>query len=269
MFEGELEFPDVWKALADPTRREILDLLTRAPRTTGQVVERFPLSRIAVMKHLATLRDAGLVVGRRRGRERWHYVNFMPLRQVYERWLNPPSEDWAGKFSNLRRYVEGEATQMASSKAGRDLPLAIDLEMEFAIAAPPDEVFRALVDEVPAWWGPPYTYEGGQGLMLDGRLGGHFVEELSGGGSALLATVTRVVSDKLLELTGPLHMGLVYSVVTFELFESDAGTTVRFSQRAFGRPTPEVVVDLERGWKELIGFRLKAFVEKGERHGIA
>ncbi len=88
-------------------------------------------------------------------------------------------------------------------------------------------------------------------------------------GSALLATITRIVPERLVELTGPLHMGLVYSVVTFSLADLADGTEVNFSQKAFGLPTPEVAADLDRGWKDLVGFRLKAFVEKGKRHGIA
>ena len=268
MSRGETEFPEIWKALADPTRREILDLLTRDPRTTGRVVEQFAISRIAVMKHLATLRRAGLVIGRKRGRERWHYVNFMPLQQVYERWLEPRSAEWAEGLSNLKRHVQEAQTRMEPSDGLQDLPLAIDIEQQFTIQSTPHRVFDALVNEVPAWWGPPYTFKGASGLTLDPRLGGHFVEELDGGGAALLATITRILPDSLVELAGPLHMGLVHSVVTFELIDLDGSTEVRFSQKAFGLPTAEVAAELDRGWKDLIGFRLKAFIEKGERHGI-
>ena len=268
MLSGDAEFPEIWKALADPTRREILDLLTLGPRTTGRVVESFAISRIAVMKHLATLRRAGLVVGRKRGRERWHYVNFMPLQQVYERWLDPPSAQWAAGLSSLKRHIEEVETRMEPSDGLHDLPLAIDIEQEFTIQSTPDKVFDALVNELSAWWGPPYTFEGALGLTLDPKLGGHFVEELDGDGEALLATITRIVPHRLIELTGPLHMGLVHSVVVFDLADLNGGTEVKFSQKAFGLPTPEVAAELDRGWKDLIGFRLKAFVESGERHGI-
>jgi len=79
----------VWRALADPTRRAILDLLRERPRTTGELTEAFPTSRFAVMKHLAVLQKAGLVVVRRRGRERWNHLNGVPLRTAYERWMRP------------------------------------------------------------------------------------------------------------------------------------------------------------------------------------
>ncbi|HEU4898462.1 MAG TPA: metalloregulator ArsR/SmtB family transcription factor, partial [Actinomycetota bacterium] len=75
----------VWRALADPTRRAILDLLADRARTTGELSEAFPeVSRFAVMKHLGVLETAGLVVVRRRGRERWNHLNGVPLREAYE-----------------------------------------------------------------------------------------------------------------------------------------------------------------------------------------
>jgi DNA-binding transcriptional ArsR family regulator len=76
----------VWQALADPTRRAIMDLLRQAPRTTGALAEQFPTTRFAIMKHLTVLETAGLVVIRRRGRERWNHLNAVPLELVYERW---------------------------------------------------------------------------------------------------------------------------------------------------------------------------------------
>ena len=79
----------VWKALADPTRRDILDLLREAPRTTGQVAARFPMSRFGVMKHLTVLRDAGLLRVERRGRERWNHLNPVPIQRLWRRWVRP------------------------------------------------------------------------------------------------------------------------------------------------------------------------------------
>src|SRR5215470_1745511 len=65
----------LWRALADPTRRRILDLLRERPLITGEIAAQFPISRIAVMRHLEVLSEAGLVTSRKRGRERWHYLN--------------------------------------------------------------------------------------------------------------------------------------------------------------------------------------------------
>lgn len=98
----------VWRALADPTRRRILDLLRDGPRTTGALAESFRrLSRFAVMKHLAVLESAGLVVVRRRGRERWNHLNAVPIRAIYERWVRPYEAVWATRLLSLQRHIEG------------------------------------------------------------------------------------------------------------------------------------------------------------------
>src|SRR5262245_10317706 len=84
------DFGPVFRALADPTRRALLELLRRAPRTTGQLCSAFPrLSRFAVVKHLAVLKGAGLVLVRAEGRSRWNRLNVTPLRALSERWLAP------------------------------------------------------------------------------------------------------------------------------------------------------------------------------------
>ena len=71
---------DLWRALANPVRRRLLDALREGPRTTGQLSAAVPsLSRYAVMQHLGVLTDAGLVVARRRGRERFNHLNPVPL----------------------------------------------------------------------------------------------------------------------------------------------------------------------------------------------
>src|SRR5918992_2896113 len=100
----------VWKALADPTRRAILDLLADRARTTGELSGAFPeVSRFAVMKHLGVLEAAGLVVVRRRGRERWNHLNAVPLQQAAERWLAPYAGRWAGSLLRLKDVAENRA----------------------------------------------------------------------------------------------------------------------------------------------------------------
>ena len=88
----------IWQALSDPTRRRILDLLRERPRITGEIAGQFEISRIAVMRHLEVLSAAGLVTSRKRGRERWHYVNAIPLQRMYERWVDVRSQTWASSL---------------------------------------------------------------------------------------------------------------------------------------------------------------------------
>jgi DNA-binding transcriptional ArsR family regulator len=99
----------VWKALADPTRRAILDLLRERPRTTTEIVDTFPhLTRFGVMKHLDSLREAGLVNTREEGRQRWNSLNMFPIRQIYERWVTPFQEMWASQLLGIKNLAEQE-----------------------------------------------------------------------------------------------------------------------------------------------------------------
>jgi len=101
----------VWKALSDPTRRTILDLLRDRPRTTTEIVERFPqLSRFGVMKHLEVLRQAQLVATHEAGRQRVNSLNVVPIRQIYERWVGPFQELWSGELLGIKDMAETESS---------------------------------------------------------------------------------------------------------------------------------------------------------------
>ena len=97
----------VWKALADPTRRRILDLLRERPQTTQEIVARVPgLSRFGVMKHLGVLRQADLIQTREAGRTVLNTLNVIPIRLIYERWVSGYEEIWARKLTRLKREME-------------------------------------------------------------------------------------------------------------------------------------------------------------------
>lgn len=100
----------VWRALANGHRRAILDRLRAGPLTTGELAARMPkLSRYAVMQHLGVLEEAGLVLVRREGRQRFNYLNAVPLQRAYERWVTPLAADAARRATALASYVEGSA----------------------------------------------------------------------------------------------------------------------------------------------------------------
>lgn len=97
----------VWRALADPTRRRILDLLRENARTTAEIVQQVPeLSRFGVMKHLSVLREAGLVQTRERGRSVVNSLNVIPIRLIYERWVTDYQGLWARQWTRLKRSIE-------------------------------------------------------------------------------------------------------------------------------------------------------------------
>ena len=97
----------MFKALADPTRRSLLDELFREDGQTLSALEaRFEISRFGVMKHLRQLEAAGLVVTRRRGREKLHFLNPVPIRLVHDRWVSKYAEPWAAALSDLKHRLE-------------------------------------------------------------------------------------------------------------------------------------------------------------------
>lgn len=98
---------DVFRALADPTRRSLLDELFRQDGQTLSALEaRFRITRFGVMKHLRQLEEAGLVVTRRRGREKLHFLNPVPIRLIYDRWVSKYAEPWAAGLAGLKQELE-------------------------------------------------------------------------------------------------------------------------------------------------------------------
>lgn len=101
----------VFKALASPWRRKVLDLLRDGPLTTSDLDAALPeLSRFAVMQHLKVLEDANLVIVQREGRQRFNYLNAVPIRQVYERWVSRFEGHWAGALLSLKDSLEAPDT---------------------------------------------------------------------------------------------------------------------------------------------------------------
>jgi DNA-binding transcriptional ArsR family regulator len=100
----------VFKALADPTRRFLLDLLfQREGRTLGELEREVEMTRIGVMKHLRVLEDAELVITRRSGREKLHFLNVVPIRLVHDRWINKYTERQVSALTELKAELEAES----------------------------------------------------------------------------------------------------------------------------------------------------------------
>src|SRR5215217_3615002 len=98
---------EVFKALADPTRRSLLDALFEEDgQTLSALEQRLPMSRFGVMKHLRVLEEAGLVTTRKRGREKLHFLNPVPIRLVHDRWVSKYAEPWASALSELKHQLE-------------------------------------------------------------------------------------------------------------------------------------------------------------------
>jgi DNA-binding transcriptional ArsR family regulator/uncharacterized protein YndB with AHSA1/START domain len=229
----------VWRALADPSRRAVLDLLRDGPRTTGQLAGAFPgVTRFAVMKHLSVLTDCGLVVVRRRGRERWNHLNAVPLRQAYERWMAPFAEAAAVTTLRLKDYVEG---------AGMNGTL--DVANWISVAAPREKVYDAIL-RMGGWW--PHRFRDGSAVVLEPYVGGRFYEDWGGETGALYGTVVRLSRPDHFAVAGPMGMsGPVVGVFGFELTEDGDHTVLKLSHRAFGDISDETRSAYEHGWRDV------------------
>ena len=121
----------VFKALSDQTRRELLDeLFRRDGQTLNALASRFDMTRVAVAKHLRLLEDAGLVATRRRGREKLHYLNPVPIRLVHDRWVSKYTEAWAAGLADLKR----------------DLEANVEKVFEIYIRTTPERLWQAITD---------------------------------------------------------------------------------------------------------------------------
>lgn len=106
----DADLDTVFKALADPGRRELLDrLYAEDGQTLGQLCARMEMTRQAVTKHLKVLEGASLVVTIRRGREKLHYLNPVPIHEIAERWIGKFDRGRLRALSDLKRKLEGEA----------------------------------------------------------------------------------------------------------------------------------------------------------------
>jgi uncharacterized protein YndB with AHSA1/START domain/DNA-binding transcriptional ArsR family regulator len=124
---------DVFKALADSTRRKLLDELFREDGQTLSALEaRLPMTRFGVMKHLRVLEAAGLVKAKRRGREKLHFLNVVPIRLVHDRWVSKYAEPWAATLSGLKQTIEEQN--------------AMEKVFEIYIKTTPERLWQALTD---------------------------------------------------------------------------------------------------------------------------
>ena len=141
----------MFKALADPTRRQLLDVLfAEDGQTLGMLEARFSLTRFGVMKHLKVLEEARLVVTRRRGREKLHFLNPVPIRLVHDRWVHKFAEPWVAGLSEIKERLEAEMEKV----------------YEIFIKTTPQRLWQAIVDpEIRA------KYNFGAAVNSDWRVG--------------------------------------------------------------------------------------------------
>lgn len=246
----------VFRALGNPIRRSILDHLSDGPRTTGDLAETFPdLSRYAVMQHLGVLTNAGLVLVRRHGRNRFNHLNAVPLREVYQRWVGEIAGASAGSLLALRRHVE-KGQHMTEIRTVR-------VEDEIRFDAAPERVFAAMTTETLEWF--PHTYGGErvQSIVHDQRAGGLLREDWGGDGAGHVYGIVQEW-DPPHRATTRAWLGLGVTLDTETVIEADGdGSVLRQTKVAVGPLTDEEAKGIRaHGGLEDFEEALRAWIER-------
>ena len=257
----------VWKALSDATRREILDIIRIAPKTTGALVEHFDhLSRFAVMKHLNVLEEAKLITIRREGKFRLNHINAIPLQEIYERWVKKYEAQWASNLLQLK-----ELTEYKSNIDGLTKQLIMEqsqvtrIELEISINASIENTWHSLINDIGSWWRKDfYTSPKTKDFILEARPGGKMYEDYGNDEGLVWAEVIVLDSPNVLELKShlsPAYGGPVFSFLRLALESSESGTTLKLSDVGVGKMSEAAMGQIKEGWKLLFDDGFKSFIE--------
>ncbi|HEX2134394.1 MAG TPA: metalloregulator ArsR/SmtB family transcription factor [Microvirga sp.] len=245
----------VFSALGHPVRRTILDLLREKDgRTLSEIETHLPMSRFGVMKHLKVLEDAHLVVARKVGREKYHYLNPVPIHEISERWISRYATPFLRTMSNLKAHLEAKGSPMTST--------APKHVYEMFIRAPAEAVWQVITDDekTPLW----------QHFDMNSR-----TEWRQGGSIAWMMGDTVVIAGEILELDPPRRFVMSFharwapevaadrpSRVTWELTPvgADACKLTLVHDGFEGETATSKAVTA--GWPEALS-RLKTLVETG------
>ena len=256
----------VWRALADPTRRAILDVLAERARTTGELTAQFGgLSRTTVMKHMDVLTRAGLLVVKRDGRVRWNHLNAAPIQNVCDRWVAKHVRHLSGALSRLKQSLESPKEKPMSKRTFETSGAAYELSIE--IEASSQSVWHAIASNTNAWWLPDFHMVGADSVVeFRAEAGGQLIEKIEGGGSLLWYTVHMVDPGRTVQMVGQSFPGwggpgTSMLKLSLEANDDDSVTTLQVSDSVFGKCSDEHIDSLIEGWTVLFRDGLKKYVE--------
>ena len=237
---------EVFRALADPTRRSLLDELFREDGQSLSALEkRLPMTRFGVMKHLKLLEEAGLVVTRRHGREKLHFLNPVPIRLVHDRWVSKYAEPWVAKLSGLKSTLEDTMEKI----------------YEIYIKTTPERLWEAITDSATR-----SKYQFGAQVSSDWTIGSRF-EMRTPDGSAVLGEGENIEVDP--------PRRLVQNMVALwgEDVKAEGSTRITWEIEPVGDSCHLIVThdqlregandELYGGWPMILSG-LKTFLETGE-----
>jgi uncharacterized protein YndB with AHSA1/START domain len=238
----------VFRALADPTRRSLLDeLFEQDGQTLTALVERLPMTRFGVMKHLKVLEEAGLVTTRRRGREKLHFLNPVPIRLVHDRWVSKYAEPWAATLTGLKHRLEDRTMEKV---------------FEIYIKTTPERLWEAITDsEMRA------KYNFGVGVDSDWTPGSSYQGVHAGAGIA-------IAEGENLEVDPPRRLVQSFTALWSDEVKSEGTSRVTWEIEPVGDDSCRLTVvhdelreganaELYGGWPQILSG-LKTLLETGE-----
>src|SRR5438874_3188740 len=237
---------DVFRALADPTRRSLLDELFREDgQSLSALEQRLPMTRFGVMKHLKVLEEAGLVTTKKRGREKLHYLSPVPIRLVHDRWVSKYAEPWAAGLSGLKDRLENPMEKV----------------FEIYIRTTPEQLWEAITDpEIRA------RYNFGAGAHSDWTVGSRY-ELTSPKADGLLA------EGEILEVDPPRRLVQTFHALRGPDVDSEGTSRVTWEIEPVGDSSRLMVThaqvregandQLYGGWPMILSG-LKTWLETGE-----
>src|SRR5215208_8366670 len=239
---------DVFRALADPTRRSLLDELFKDDgQTLTALEERLPMSRFGVMKHLKVLEEANLVVTKRRGREKLHFLNPVPIRLVHDRWVSKYAEPWAATLTGLKRSLEDRTMEKV---------------FEIYIKTTPERLWEAITDSEQR-----AKYNFGVGTQSDWTAGSAYEAVHPGAG-------IKIAEGEILEVDPPRRLVQSFTALWSDEVKAEGTSRVTWEIEPVGDSCKLTVVhdqlreganeQIFGGWPMILSG-LKTLLETGER----
>ena len=251
----------LWKALADPKRRLIIQILQDGPRTTSEISNHFDVSRFAIMRHLKVLEQADLISTRREGRQRWSTLNEHLFKEIQQTYLDERNNN-SIEVGEVLGFLSLQDESLAKNGHARNQQ---SLEIEVELNSPPARVFQALTAEIDRWWS--YRFSDESQMYLEPEVGGRFYEAFRDGGGVLYAFVTLLRPDEEVCLRG--SMGLSDEFIDNNIrihLQSQAKdeTRIELIHHIIGKSNLITIETFKRSWIELLTQNLKSFIEKGD-----
>jgi DNA-binding transcriptional ArsR family regulator len=238
---------DLWRALASPWRRQLLDLLRAGPMTTGELAAAVPaLSRFAVMQHLDVLTEAGVVLVRRRGRYRVNHLNPVPLRRFYERWVPPFADQTAAGLLALQRIVEAPADTQPEGETVADEVRVARVACEITFRTTAEKLFHTMTQNSLAWFPVTYGEERVKQVVFEPRIGGFSYEDWGDGAGHVYCQITHYDPPRAWSTHGRLMPGLTLDA-DYEISDAGDGTvTLKATKTAVGPMTDEEAASISK-----------------------